>query len=94
VVNAAEGKNIPGANSFMGMKIPKQEIMHKYGSDTTDVMLGAADVNTVRLNVAQTVWSPPVKKPGNTDITPADLLQGVLGAIPSGTNQSNDAPKP
>jgi hypothetical protein len=94
VVDAAEGKNIPGATSFMGMKIPKQEIMHKYGSDTTDVMLGAADVNTVRLNVAQTVWSPPVKKPGNTDITPADLLQGVLGAIPSGTNQSNDAPKP
>lgn len=94
VVEAEEGKNIAGANSFLGMNIPKQEIQHKYGSDTTDVMLGATDIDTVRLNVAQTNWTPSVNKPGDADTSPANVLNGILSAIPSGTDKSSDAPKP
>lgn len=93
VDQAAEGKITPGANSFMGMNIPKQDIQRKYGTDATDVMLGGMDLDDVRLTVAQTDWTPPVKKPGETDITPGDLLQGILGAVPSGSDNSNGAPK-
>jgi hypothetical protein len=94
VAEAEEGKNIPGAKSFMGIDIPTQEILHKYGSDTTDVLLGETDIDTVRLNVAQTNWTPPVKKADDPDITPASVLTGILNAVPSGTDKSSEAPKP
>jgi len=72
----------------MGISIPNQEILHKYGTDTADVTLGDADIDNVRLIVDRTNWTPPVKKAGAPDVNPGDLLNGLF----SGT--SDDKPKP
>lgn len=72
----------------MGMNIPKNEVLHKYGTDKTDMMLGAADINTVRLEVAQTDWTPTAAKPGDTNMSPGDLLNGLING------DSNAKPKP
>jgi len=61
------------------MAIPKQEITHKYGTATTDVVLSDADIDSVHLTVAEISWTPPEKKAG-TESTPAGLLDGLLGA--------------
>jgi hypothetical protein len=85
--DAADGKNNASAAKFMGISLPNQEILHKYGTDTTDVALRDADVNDVRLTVAQTDWTPSAKKPGAApDISPGDLLKGLFS--------DDDAPKP
>lgn len=84
VADAADGKNTPGSGAaFMGMNLPHPEILHKYGSDTTDVMLGDSDIDAVQLTVAQTDWKPTPKKPGATDANLGDLLNGILSAVPS-----------
>jgi hypothetical protein len=94
VEDAEEGKITPAASNFMGMNFPDNEVLHKYGTDSTEVKLGAADVDNVRLTVAQTDWTPPVKKPGEANPNPADVLKGILGAIPTGNGQPSDSPKP
>jgi hypothetical protein len=84
VADAADGKNTPGSGTgFMGMNLPHPEILRKYGSDTTDVMLGDSDIDSVQLTVAQTDWKPTPKKPGTTDANLGDLLNGILSAVPS-----------
>ena len=88
VDDAEEGKIISGANNFMGMNIPKNVVQHKYGTDKTDVMLGAADINTVRLEVAQTDWTLAAEKSGDTNMSPGDLLNGLING------DSNAKPKP
>jgi hypothetical protein len=80
VDSAADGKNGPPSAGFMGMNLPSPEILRKYGTDSADVSLGDADVDSVRLTVAQTDWKPPVKKPGAPDVNPAELLNGIFGA--------------
>lgn len=92
--NAEEGKIGPCDCKFMGMNIPDEEVLHKYEAASTNVMLGAKDDDTVRLTVAQTDWAPPVKKPGDTKITPGDLLNGILGANSNDPGNSKGAPKP
>jgi hypothetical protein len=67
----------------MGMNLPHPEILRKYGSDTTDVLLGDSDVDTVQLSVAQTDWKPSAKKPGAADANIGDLLNGIMGAASS-----------
>ena len=79
VEDAADGRTLGSAGKFLGLSIPNQEILHKYGPDTTDVALGDADNDTAKLTVAQTDWVPPAKKPGDSGINPADLLNGLLG---------------
>ena len=88
VEDAADGKTTGSAGSIFGISIPKQEILRKYGTDSTDVSLSDADVDTVRLTVAQTDWTPPPAKAGSTDANPGDLLKGLFGGA------SDDAPKP
>jgi hypothetical protein len=84
VDDAADGKNTPGGGSgFMGMNLPHPEILRKYGSDTTDVLLGESDVDSVRLTVAETDWKPSTKKAGATDANIGDLLNGIMGAASS-----------
>lgn len=87
VEGAADGKTSEHPGSFMGISIPDTTILRKYGSDTADVQLLDADVDSVKLTVAQTDWTPPPAKPGASGITPGDLLNGILGA------SSGDAPK-
>jgi hypothetical protein len=94
VDDAEEGKITPAASGFMGMNIPDNEVLHKYGTDTAEVMLGTTDVDNVRLTVAQTDWTLPVKKPGDADPSPADVLKNLLNAIPNGSGQPNSAPQP
>jgi hypothetical protein len=91
VDDAEEGKITPGAGNFMGMNIPNQEILHKYGTDTTDVALGHSDIDDLRLTVAQTDWTPSAKKAGEPDVNPAELLNGLFGV---GANDSANPPKP
>lgn len=94
VVTAEEGKNIPGNAGFMGMNIPKQQILHKYAPDTTEVTLGTTDLDNVHLDLAQTNWTPPAKQAGaGTDVSPADLLNGIMNSIPSGAEDSTDSSK-
>lgn len=92
--NAEEGKIGPCECNFMGMKIPDQEVLHKYEAASTAVMLGATDDDTVRLTVAQSDWTPPAKKPGDAKFTPGDLLNGILGANSDDPGNSKAAPKP
>jgi hypothetical protein len=78
VEDAADGRTKGSAGKFLGLSIPNQEILHKYGTDTTEVALGDADVDTAKLTVVQTDWTPPAKKPGASTISPGDLLDGLL----------------
>ncbi len=80
VEGAADGKNSAAPTAgFMGMNLPNPEILRKYGSDTTDVLLGDSDVDNVRLTVAQTDWKPSGKPPA-APIDPGALLNGIFGA--------------
>lgn len=79
VGEAADGRSKRSAAKFLGLSIPDPEILHKYGTDATDVVLGDADIDTAKLTVAQTEWTPPAKKPGGPAISPGDLLNGLLG---------------
>ncbi|MGA2851509.1 MAG: carboxypeptidase-like regulatory domain-containing protein [Terracidiphilus sp.] len=84
VADAADGKNAPaGGTGFMGLHLPDPEILRKYGSDTTDVLLGDSDVDSVQLTVAQTDWKPTPKKPGASNANLGDLLNGIVGAASS-----------
>jgi hypothetical protein len=88
VDDAADGRSKGSAGKFLGMTIPDQEILHKYGTDTTEVVLGDIDVDSARLTVAQTNWTPPAAKAGADDVSPGDLLNSLFGA------DSGDKPKP
>lgn len=79
VADAADGKNTAASVGFLGMNLPNPEILHKYGGATTDVLLSDADIDSVRLTVAQTDWKPSPKKPGSS-ADPGELLNGVFGA--------------
>jgi hypothetical protein len=82
--DAADGKTNPAATpGFMGINLPNTEILHKYGKDTTDVLLGDSDIDSVRLTVAQTDWKPPVKKPGAPDVNLGDVFKGIIDAASS-----------
>jgi len=82
VDDAADGRKSGATDSFMGLKVPHPEILHKYGTDTTEILLADTDIDSVRLTVAQTDWTPPAKKPGTVDITPGDLLNGLFSSGP------------
>jgi hypothetical protein len=89
VDNAADARTT-GTTNLMGMSIPKQEILRKYATDQTEVVLSDADVDTVKLTVAQTDWTPPVKKPGK-EVDPGAALGGLLGGLLGG-DDSDDTP--
>jgi len=94
VDDAADGKtDTSSPANFMGISIPKQEILHKYGTDTTDVLLSDGDIDSVRLTVVQTNWTPPAKKAGAPDINPADLLNGLFGGDTDSSGSSNPTPQ-
>jgi hypothetical protein len=61
VGDAADGKNSSSPANVMGISIPNPEILHRYGTDTADVMLGDADIDSVQLSVplTGTSASPP-----------------------------------
>jgi hypothetical protein len=88
VADAADGRNDGPPNNFMGISMPNPEILHKYGADTTTVLLTDTDVDSITLHVAQTDWKPPVKKPKPLNVTPGDLVKGMLGG-----DDSDDSPK-
>lgn len=90
VEDAADGKSTPGKVNMLGINIPHMTILRKYGTSTLDIPLGNADIDAIRLTVAQTRWTPPPAgscKPC-TSITPGDLVNGILGA------GSSEKPKP
>jgi hypothetical protein len=61
--------------------MPNTEILRKYGSDTTTVALGDADVNSITLSVVQTDWKPSPKKPkAAVNVTPGDLVKGLFNS--------------
>jgi hypothetical protein len=81
VADAADGRNDGPANNFMGISMPNTEILRKYGSDTTTVALGDADVNSITLSVVQTDWNPSPKKPkAAVNVTPGDLVKGLFNS--------------
>jgi hypothetical protein len=88
VDDAADGRHKASATSFMGMNLPDTEILKKYGTDSTVVALTDSDVDTARLTVVQTDWTPPAKSQSSPDVSPADLLNGLFGG------DSGDKPKP
>jgi hypothetical protein len=78
---AADGKITPATTpGFMGINLPNTEILHKYGTDTTDVLLRDLDIDSVRLTVAQTEWKPPARKPDAPDINLGDIFKGIIDA--------------
>jgi hypothetical protein len=64
----------------MGLNIPNVEILHIYGTDTTDVLLSDADVDSVRLTVAQTDWKPSPKKSEAPNVNLGDVFKGIIDA--------------
>jgi hypothetical protein len=80
VDDAADGRTDGVAGKFMGISLPKQEVLHKYGTDTTEVKLDDADVDSVKLTVAQTDWTPPAKKAGAKDADPGALLNSLFSS--------------
>jgi len=80
VDDAADGRTDGVSGKFMGISIPNQQVLHKYGTDTTEVSLGDSDVDTVRLNVAQTDWTPPAKKAGASAPDAGALLNSLLSS--------------
>jgi hypothetical protein len=86
VEDAADGRTNGSTGKFLGISIPNQEVLRKYGTDTTEVALNDADIDTVRLSVVQTDWTPPAKKAGTA--SPGDLLNGLFGS------DADDKPKP
>jgi len=80
VDEAADSKTTSSTGSFMGINVPKQEITHKYGVATTDVVLGDADIDSVRLTVAEISWTPQEKKP-DAETTPGNLLDGFSFSV-------------
>jgi hypothetical protein len=85
-VDSAADVHTTGTSSLMGMTIPKQDTLRKYGEASTDVILRDTDVDSVRLTVAQTDWTPPAKKPG-PDVDPGAALGGILGGLLSGDDK-------
>jgi len=88
VSGAADGRNDGPASNFMGMSIPNPEILRKYGTDTTDVLLADSDVDTARLTVTQTDWKPSAKKTKPLNVNPGDLIKGLMGG-----DDSDDKPE-
>jgi hypothetical protein len=80
VADAADGRNDGPASSIMGISMPNPEILRKYGTDTTTVLLMDADVDSITFHVAPTDWTPSAKKPKPINVNPGDLVKGILGA--------------
>lgn len=78
VRDAADGRNDLPPGNVMGIKLPNPDILRKYESDSTEVVLSDSDIDSVRFNVAQTDWTPPAKKPKAPSFTPGDLVEGML----------------
>ena len=86
VEDAADGRSTPGKANLLGISIPHTTVLRKYGTAATDVPLEDGDVDSVRLTVVQTNWTPPAAGSCTpcTGITPGDLVNGVLGVDSSG----------
>ena len=79
--DAADGKITPSANpGFMGLNMPNTEILAKYETGSTDVLLGYADIDSIQLTVAQTDWKPSPNKPNTPTANPADIIKSVIDA--------------
>jgi len=80
VDDAADARiSAPTPSGFPGLSLPKIEILRKYATDTAEVTLTDADVDSLRLAVVQTDWvPPPAKANGGPELTPGDLLKGIL----------------
>ena len=79
--DAADGKITPSANpGFMGLNMPNTEILAKYETGSTDVLLGDADIDSIQLTVAQTDWKPSPNKPNTPTANPADIIKSVIDA--------------
>ncbi|HEY4379038.1 MAG TPA: hypothetical protein VGN01_01760 [Acidobacteriaceae bacterium] len=86
VADAADGRNDGPSSNFMGGGVPNPEILRKYGSDTTTVALADTDVDSITFHVDQTDWKPSPKKFKPVNVTPGDLVKGLLGGDPDGAN--------
>ncbi len=86
VANAADGRNDGPPNNFMGITMPNPEILRKYGTDTTTVLLTDADVDSITFHVDQTDWQPPAKRAKPINLTPGDFVKGMIG------NDDSDTP--
>ena len=62
VEDAADSKTTESTAVLWGLAIPKLEITHKYGTATTEVALGDADIDSANLTVAETALTPTEKK--------------------------------
>jgi hypothetical protein len=88
VASAADGRNDGPPSNLMGISIPNPEILRKYGTDTTTVLLTDADVDSITFHVDPTDWKPSAKKPKPINVNAGDLVKGILG----GTNSDDDTP--
>jgi hypothetical protein len=89
VADAADGRNDGPPSNFMGISMPNPEILRKYGSDTTTLLLADSDVDSITFHVAPTDWKPSAKQPKPVNINPGDLVKGLLGG-----DDSDDATPP
>jgi hypothetical protein len=88
VADAADGTHDGPANNIMGISMPNTQLLHKYGTDTTTVVLSDKDVDSVTLAVVQTDWKPSPKKPSApVNVNAGDLVKGLVGAA---SNDDND----
>lgn len=76
---AADAKRGTGKMSMLGINILDNQILRKYTVESAEVALSDTDVSSVQLSPAQTDWKPTPPKPGDKQITPGALIDGLLG---------------
>lgn len=87
VGNAADGNNRENPTGPLGiMNVPNPEITRKYGTATTEVVLADTDVDSVRLEVAETDWKPPMGKSYTPENSSDEMPDGVSGGTTGSPN--------
>ena len=87
VASAEDVRHKPAKPAFMGMNLPNDETLKKYGVAKTDVLLADSDVDNIHLSVAPTKWAPSDEK-----AAAAPKVNVNLGDLLSGDDDSDDKP--
>jgi hypothetical protein len=82
VANAADAQNNGSGSNFFGVNLPNPDILRKYGSDSTTILLPNSDEFSVTLSVDQTDWKPTANGPNPTVGQAEGEIKRLLGGTP------------
>jgi hypothetical protein len=82
VANAADAQNNGSGSNFFGVSLPNPDILRKYGSDSTTILLPNSDSTSVTLSVDQTDWKPTPSDPNPSVGQAEGEIKKLLGGTP------------